>query len=149
MNIVDRLKVVEKKRFDLWLQQIYSCMYRFGFEKLEVWQKARKLTVEIYRLTEKFPEREKFGLTNQLRRASVSIGANIAEGATRSSAKEQVHFSSISYGSLMETMSHLIISVDLNFITEEDLLLLRNMIQSLSLKINNLRNTQLANAEKS
>ena len=124
-------------------------MYRFGFEKLEVWQKARKLTVEIYRLTEKFPEREKFGLTNQLRRASVSIGANIAEGATRSSAKEQVHFSSISYGSLMETMSHLIISVDLNFITEEDLLLLRNMIQSLSLKINNLRNTQLANAEKS
>lgn len=124
-------------------------MYRFGFEKLEVWQKARKLTVEIYRLTEKFPEREKFGLTNQLRRASVSIGANIAEGATRSSAKEQAHFSSISYGSLMETMSHLIISVDLNFITEEDLLLLRNMIQSLSLKINNLRNTQLANAEKS
>ncbi|HMU10828.1 MAG TPA: four helix bundle protein [Ferruginibacter sp.] len=149
MNIVDRLKVVEKKRFDLWLQQIYSCMYRFGFEKLEVWQKARKLTVEIYRLTEKFPEREKFGLTNQLRRASVSIGANIAEGATRSSAKEQAHFSSISYGSLMETMSHLITSVDLNFITEEDLLLLRNMIQSLSLKINNLRNTQLANAEKS
>lgn len=124
-------------------------MYRFGFEKLEVWQKARKLTVEIYRLTEKFPEREKFGLTNQLRRASVSIGANIAEGATRSSAKEQAHFSSISYGSLMETMSHLITSVDLNFITEEDLLLLRNMIQSLSLKINNLRNTQLANAEKS
>lgn len=100
MNIVDRLKVVEKKRFDLWLQQIYSCMYRFGFEKLEVWQKARKLTVEIYQLTEKFPEREKFGLTNQLRRASVSIGANIAEGATRSSAKEQAHFSSISYGKI-------------------------------------------------
>lgn len=116
-------------------------MYQFGFEKLEVWQEARKLTAEIYRLTEKFPEREKFGLTNQLRRASVSVGANIAEGTTRSSAKEQAYFSSIAYGSLMETMSYLITSVDLNFITGEDLSLLRDIIQPLSLKINNLRNT--------
>jgi len=115
-------------------------MYQFGFEKLEVWQEARKLTAEIYRLTEKFPEREKFGLTNQLRRASVSVGANIAEGTTRSFAKEQAYFSSISYGSLMETMSYLITSVDLNFITGEDLSLLRDIIQPLSLKINNLRN---------
>ncbi len=123
-------------------------MYQFGFEKLEVWQEARKLTVEIYRLTEKFPEREKFGLTNQLRRAAVSVAANIAEGTTRASAKEQSHFSSISYGSLMETMSHLITSLDLNFITDEELLLIRNMIQPLSLKINNLRNTQMAKATK-
>jgi four helix bundle protein len=123
-------------------------MYQFGFEKLEVWQDARKLTVEVYRLTEKFPEREKFGLTNQLRRASVSVGGNIAEGTTRFSAKEQAHFSSISYGSLIETMSHLITSLDLKFITEEELSFMRNMIQPLSLKINNLRNTQLAKAGK-
>ena len=123
-------------------------MYPFGFEKLEVWHEASKLTVEIYRLTEKFPEREKFGLTNQLRRAAVSVAANIAEGTTRASAKEQSHFSSISYGSLMETMSHLITSLDLNFITDEELLLIRNMIQPLSLKINNLRNTQMAKATK-
>ncbi len=123
-------------------------MYQFGFEKLEVWQDARKLTVEIYRLTENYPEREKFGLTNQLRRAIVSVGANIAEGTTRSSAKEQAHFSSISYGSLMETLSHLVTSVDLGFITAEELAMLRNMIQPLSLKINNLRNTQLAKAGK-
>ncbi len=123
-------------------------MYQFGFEKLEVWQDARKLTVEVYKLTEKFPEREKFGLTNQLRRASVSVGGNIAEGTTRSSSKEQAHFSSISYGSLMETMSHLITSFDLKFIIEEELLLIRNIIQPLSLKINNLRNTQLAKANK-
>jgi four helix bundle protein len=123
-------------------------MYQFGFEKLEVWQDARKLTVEVYRVTEKFPEREKFGLTNQLRRAAVSVGGNIAEGTTRSSAKEQAHFSSISYGSLMETMSHLITSFDLNFINEEELLIMRNLIQPLSLKINNLRNTQLAKANK-
>ena len=123
-------------------------MYQFGFEKLKVWQDARKLTVEIYRLTAKFPEREKFGLTNQLRRASVSVGANIAEGTTRSSAKEQAYFSSIAYGSLMETMSYLITSVDLNFITGEDLSLLRDIIEPLSLKINNLRNTQLAKISK-
>jgi four helix bundle protein len=124
-------------------------MYQFGFEKLEVWHAARKLTVEVYKLTETFPEREKFGLTNQLRRASVSVAANIAEGSTMSSAKEQAHFSSISYGSLMETMSHLITSVDLGFISEEALLLMRNIIQPLSLKINNLRNTQLAKVAKS
>jgi four helix bundle protein len=124
-------------------------MYQFGFEKLEVWHAARKLTVEVYKLTETFPEREKFGLTNQLRRASVSVAANIAEGSTRSSAKEQAHFSSISYGSLMETMSHLITSVDLGFISEEALLLMRNIIQPLSLKFNNLRNTQLAKVAKS
>lgn len=123
-------------------------MYLFGFEKLEVWQEARKLTLEVYKMTEKFPEREKFGLTNQLRRASVSVGANIAEGAIRSSPKEQAHFYSISYGSLMEMMSHLITSVDLGFITDEELLIMRNMIQPLSLKINNLRNTQLAKAVK-
>lgn len=123
-------------------------MYQFGFEKLEVWQDARKLTMEIYKLTEKFPEREKFGLTNQLRRAAVSVGANVAEGATRISAKEQAHFSSISYGSLMETMSHLITAFDISFINNEELLMLRNLIQPLSLKINNLRNSQLAKISK-
>jgi four helix bundle protein len=123
-------------------------MYQFGFEKLEVWQDARKLTVEMYRLTEKFPEKEKFGLTNQLRRASVSVGANIAEGAARLSAKEQAHYSAIAYGSLMETMSHLITSFDLFFISNDELEMMRNLIQPLSLKINNLRNSQLAKINK-
>jgi four helix bundle protein len=123
-------------------------MYQFGFEKLHVWQEARKLTTDIYRLTEKFPEKEKFGLTNQMRRSVVSIAANIAEGSTRFSAKEQAHFSSISYGSLIELMSHLIVSLDLGYVTQEELELLRNKIQPLSLKINNLRNTQLAKANQ-
>jgi hypothetical protein len=123
-------------------------MYQFGFEKLDVWQEARKLTTDIYKLTEKFPEKEKFGLTNQIRRSVVSIAANIAEGTTRFSAKEQAHFSSISYGSLIELISHLIVSLDLGYVTQEELELLRNKIQPLSLKINNLRNTQLAKANK-
>ena len=123
-------------------------MYQFGFEKLDVWQEARKLTTDIYKLTEKFPEKEKVGLTNQIRRSVVSIAANIAEGTTRFSAKEQAHFSSISYGSLIELISHLIVSLDLGYLTQEELDLLRNKIQPLSLKINNLRNTQLAKANK-
>ena len=72
-------------------------MYLFGFEKLYVWKEARILTVLIYELTEKFPDKEKFGLINQMRRASVSTGANIAEGSSRFSVKEQAHFYSISY----------------------------------------------------
>ena len=118
-------------------------MYQFGFEKLEVWQAARKLTMEVYRLTEKFPEKEKFGLTNQLRRASVSVSSNIAEGSTRFSAKDKAHFSSLAYGSLMEIMNQLLTAFDLNFITNEELLFMRNLIQPLSIKINNLRNAQL------
>ena len=94
-------------------------MYVFGFEKLEVWKEARIVTVLIYELTEKFPDKEKFGLTNQMRRASVSIGANIAEGSSRFSAKEQAHFYSISYGSLMELMSHSFTALDLKYLHEE------------------------------
>lgn len=63
-------------------------MYTYSFEKLEVWQLARKLTRQIYEVTGAYPAEEKFGLISQLRRAVVSIGSNIAEGATRSSAKE-------------------------------------------------------------
>ena len=94
-------------------------MYIFGFEKLDVWKEAQILTILIYELTGKFPNKEKFGLTNQMRRASVSIGANIAEGSSRFSAKEQAHFYSISYGSLMELMSHLFTALDLNYLNDE------------------------------
>ena len=123
-------------------------MYIFGFEKLQVWKEARILTVLIYQLTEKFPDKEKFGLTNQMRRASVSIGANIAEGSSRFSAKEQAHFYSISYGSLMELMSHSFTALDLKYLHEEVFEKLKNMVQPLSLKINNLRNAAFAKSEK-
>ena len=123
-------------------------MYIFGFEKLQVWKEARIVTVLIYDLTEKFPDKEKFGLTNQMRRASVSIGANIAEGSSRFSAKEQAHFYSISYGSLMELMSHSFTALDLKYLHEAVFEKLKNMIQTLSLKINNLRNAAFAKSEK-
>jgi len=123
-------------------------MYLFGFEKLEVWKEARILTVLVYMLTEKFPVKEKFGLTNQMRRASVSIGANIAEGSSRFSAKEQAHLYSISYGSLMELMSHTFTSLDIHYLSMEEFDNIKSIIQPLSVKINNLRNAAFVKSEK-
>lgn len=117
-------------------------MYHFAFEKLEVWQLSRILVADIYRLTDKFPDKERFGLTNQIRRASTSVSANLAEGSARATSKDQAHFSNIAYASLIETLSHLIIAVDLKFAEEKELLMLREKIEPLSLKINNLRKKQ-------
>jgi four helix bundle protein len=122
--------------------------YKFGFEKLEVWQNARLLVSDIYRVTQAFPDSERFGLTNQLRRAPNSVCANLAEGTTRKSPKEQGHFTSIAYGSLIEVLSHLMIASDPLFINVDELNKFREKIQPLSLKINNLRTKQLSFTNK-
>lgn len=79
----------------------------FRFEKLEVWQFAIELSDQVYEVTRSFPSDERSGLTNQLRRAAVSVAANIAEGSGRSTDREFVRFLEIAYGSLMEVVSHL------------------------------------------
>ena len=71
--------------------------YKYSFEKLNVWQNARKFVMEVYQITDKFPKHEKFGLIDQIRRAAVSIPANIAEGTSRLSNKDQAHFTNIAY----------------------------------------------------
>ena len=114
-------------------------MYVFGFEKLEVWKEARVLILLAYELTEKFPEKEKFGLTNQMRRSSVSVGANIEEGSSRFFTKEHAHFYYRSYGSLMELMSHSFTALDLNYLNDEVSEKTKSLAQLLSLRINNLR----------
>jgi len=80
----------------------------FGFEKLDVWQKAVEYGDTIYEITKPFPAEELFGLTSQLRRAAVSVSANIAEGSSRSSNIDFKRFIEIAYGSLLETVSELI-----------------------------------------
>lgn len=85
---------------------------------LKVWNKAVELSVEIYSLTGAFPEVEKFGLINQMRRAAVSVASNIAEGAGRNSKKEFKHFLAISYGSSYELLTQLEIAYKLNFCNE-------------------------------
>ncbi|UXP33420.1 four helix bundle protein [Reichenbachiella agarivorans] len=92
-------------------------MHDFG--KLNIWKRSIELVTEIYQLTGHFPESEKFGLTNQIRRCSVSVPSNIAEGTGRKSDKEFVQFLSIAMGSLCELETQLIIGENLNFINEE------------------------------
>ena len=110
--------------------------YTFSFEKLEIWQLSRTLTKEVYELTSTFPDAERFGLTNQLRRAAVSVSSNIAEGSARKSFKDQAYMIERSYGSCMEIICQLILSKDLNFITEDQYTKTRGLIEELTNKLN-------------
>ena len=87
-------------------------------QKLEAWSKAVELVTDIYRSTERFPKEERYGLTSQIRRAAISIPANIAEGAGRRSKKEFVHFLSNSQGSDSELETELIIANRLGYLDE-------------------------------
>jgi four helix bundle protein len=93
--------------------------YQGGFRKLIAWKEAHMLALMIYKETQKFPDHEKFGLTSQLRRASSSVSANIAEGSGRSSVKDKAHFYIIARGSLVETDNFLELAHDLKYITDE------------------------------
>ena len=94
---------------------------RFRFEKLDVWQDARRLNRETYRLTRAFPAEELYALTSQARRASVSIAANIAEGSGRNSDRDFAHFLEQSYGSAMELAAHFYLARDLGCLAVESL----------------------------
>ena len=89
----------------------------YSFEKLDVWKKSKDFTVEVYKVTNGFPGEEKFGLTSQLRRATISINSNIAEGSSRTSPKDQARTTTIAYSSAIEVLNQLIISKELNFIS--------------------------------
>ena len=118
-------------------------MYIFSFEKLNVWKESIELTKDIYLLTNLFPSDEKFGLVSQLRRASVSISSNIAEGTSRNTNKDKTYFTTISYSSTMEVLNQLIISKELKFISEEEYLELRDRIYKISNMLNALKKAQL------
>ena len=90
-----------------------------SFRELEVWQKAHRLVLEIYRLTEKFPDRERFSIVSQIRRSAASVPANIAEGFGRRTTKELLQFLVTANGSLEETRYFLILSRDLGYLSDE------------------------------
>ncbi len=115
---------------------------------MNVWQRSIELADLIYELTKTFPDDEKFGLVSQLRRASVSISSNLAEGISRRSFKEQAHFTSIAFGSLMEVLSQSILSERKEYISKNDLFKVRELGFELSNKINALRKYQLAQKTK-
>jgi len=91
----------------------------YSFEKLECWQHARILAVWTYTKTKEFPQEEKFGLVSQMKRASISVASNIAEGTSRKTSKDQADFSTIAYSSTNELLNHLIISYDLAYLLQE------------------------------
>ena len=89
------------------------------FRHYSVWNNAIDFTTKVYKITTEFPNSEKFGLSNQLQRAAVSIASNIAEGSSRSSEKDFAHFLEISLGSSFEVETQLLISKNLNYRSEE------------------------------
>ncbi len=123
-------------------------MRLYSFEKLDVWNLARKLTKDIYQISRKFPDSEKYGLTSQIRRAAISVSSNIAEGSSRKSGVEQARFTEISFGSLLEILNQLIVANDLEYINEEVINNQRPIIEEIGNKLNKLKETQLKRVKK-
>jgi len=111
-----------------------------SFRELIVWQRAIQLSSEVYRLTSSFPSSEQFGLTNQLRRASVSIASNIAEGYGRNSKGEYLQFLGHARGSTCELQTQLVLSNTLGFGTEETIHAVEHLSADVSRLLNALMN---------
>jgi four helix bundle protein len=109
------------------------------FRKLTVWQKTRVFVKDIYLLTQKFPSEEKFGLTLQIRKASVSMFSNIAEGAGRNTNPDFAHFLDIAIGSSFEAETQLYVAVDLEYISQQEFENILSQLQEIEKKLCNLR----------
>lgn len=115
----------------------------FSFEKLIAWQKGRELALSIYKITRQFPKDETFGLTSQMRRCSISIASNLAEGSGRNSLKDKARFSEIAYGSSLELLNQLILSNDLEYINDETYIHIREKITEVNMLIDGLYKSQI------
>ncbi|MFK7952161.1 MAG: four helix bundle protein [Ekhidna sp.] len=107
-----------------------------NFRELEIWSLGKRLTTEIYQLTSDLPKSEIYGLTSQMRRAAVSIPSNIAEGCSRNSNKEFIRFLEIAIGSSFELETQLIISEELEFLSQNEVQGLLRSLSILQPKIN-------------
>jgi four helix bundle protein len=110
----------------------------YSFENLEVWKLSRDLVKDIYQATSRYPADERFGISSQLRRASISICSNIAEGSTRWSKKDQSRFYEIAFGSLIEALNQLILSCDLGFLPESQIAMFRKKVDQIARMLNGL-----------
>ena len=115
----------------------------FSFEGLRVYQVTRLLVKDVYALVKKLPSIEDFALSSQIRRAVVSITANIAEGSGRNHPKDKAHFIDIAYGSLMETYSELVTAADLGYITEQEVKDIKPQFIEIGKMLSGLRNSIL------
>ena len=105
-----------------------------SFEKLDAWEHARLFAKEIYLITRDFPKEEQFGITNQMRRAAVSVPANIAEGFSRQTVPDKLHFYTMALGSLTEIQSFLYIATDVGYIRETE----RQNLYTTSVKVHKI-----------
>ncbi|MDR4891195.1 MULTISPECIES: four helix bundle protein [unclassified Chryseobacterium] len=112
-----------------------------NFKELLVWQKSIDFVTEVYRTTEIFPKAEIYGLVSQIRRAAISIPSNIAEGNSRRSKPDYLQFLKISRGSCAEVETQLVISKNLNFLSEDEYLKLNERIIEISKMLNGLINS--------
>jgi four helix bundle protein len=116
-----------------------------SFKELNVWRKSYDLTILVYKNTNSFPETEKYGITNQIRRASVSICSNIAEGYGRKSIKEKDQFYSIAHGSLTEVENQLLICFGIGYLDKDNLNILLDYCVEVEKMLSRL---QIVNKEK-
>ena len=119
----------------------------YSFEKLEVYQLARKFKIEIKLMSHLFPKEERFDLTSQINRSSASISANLAEGSGRSSNFDQAHFTNMSFSTGLETIDHLNTALDMQYINEEKYTEIRIKLDAILNKLNALYKFQINNKE--
>ena len=119
-----------------------------SFKDLKVWQRSKSLTVKIYTVTKNFPKEEVYGMTNQLRRAAVSIPSNIAEGHRRGYNKEFIQYLKVARGSLAEVETQVIVSGEINYIDGNIAEEISKEIEEIGKMINGLINSLSANEQK-
>ena len=102
-----------------------------NFRELKIWQNGRQIVKSTYQMTATFPKEELFGLTQQMRKAVVSIPSNIAEGCGRGTNPQLIHFLNISIGSACELETQVILSFDLEYISEEKMIEMTNFLKNL------------------
>ena len=118
------------------------------YRNLLVWQKAHGLTLSVYRVTNDFPQEERFGMTSQLRRSAVSIQANVAEGAGRRTARDFAHFIDIALGSTNEVECLIILARDLEYINDASVLGVKTQVTEVRRMLTVLSQTIRSKSEK-
>ncbi len=119
----------------------------FGYRKLIAYQKGKEVVKRTYQLLKKFPSEERYAMCDQLRRASVSITSNIAEGINRYSVKDKSHFIEMAYGSLMEVSSQFEIAEELGYITTEERMSMDELIREEARLLSGLQNSYKPSTE--
>lgn len=109
-----------------------------SYRDLEVWKKSVAVITELYKLTAQFPAEERYGLVSQIRRAGVSIAANIAEGWGRGTTGEYIQFLAVARGSLMELETHLIVARNLEFLNKDAFSAISRPVQDVEKMLNRL-----------